>query len=196
MRFFNLKFLALFSIWDFFFFLIISLIFLLISLSGSSIRKSENFIVILPCSFLLKFFFQILSWVFLLIFSQSLLYIMRYFLAFFSHLQFPRCSSPRYFTVTTLTSISGITASDCFLFSTPPHRLFLFYRYYISCACVFVKLLQLWPYGLPPRLLCPWDFPGKKTEGDCHAFLQGTFPTWGSNSHPYVSCIGRCVIRN
>ena len=111
----------------FYFSLIISPIFLLISLSGSSIRKSENFIVILLCSFLLKFFFKyclgfFFFFFFFFLFSQPLLYIMRYSLAFFSHLQFPRCSSPRYFTVTTLTSITGITASDCFCFSPPPPR--------------------------------------------------------------------------
>ena len=27
------------------------------------------------------------------------------------------------------------------------------------------------------RLLCPWNFPGKKTCVGCHAFLQGIFPT-------------------
>ena len=29
-------------------------------------------------------------------------------------------------------------------------------------------------------LLCPWNFPGKNTRGDCHFFLQGMFPTQGS----------------
>ena len=33
------------------------------------------------------------------------------------------------------------------------------------------------------RLLCPWDFPGKITGVDCHALLQGVFPTQGSNWH-------------
>ena len=33
----------------------------------------------------------------------------------------------------------------------------------------------------PPRLLCPWDFPGKNTGVGCHFFLQGTFPIQGSN---------------
>ena len=33
----------------------------------------------------------------------------------------------------------------------------------------------------PARLLCPWDFAGKNTEMGCHLFLQGTFPTQGSN---------------
>ena len=38
------------------------------------------------------------------------------------------------------------------------------------------------PRGLQPsRLLCPWDSPGKNTGVDCHAFLQGIFPTLGSN---------------
>ena len=33
----------------------------------------------------------------------------------------------------------------------------------------------------PTRLLCPWDFPGKRTGVVCHALLQGTFLTQGSN---------------
>ena len=31
------------------------------------------------------------------------------------------------------------------------------------------------------RLLCPWDFPGKNIGVGCHGFLQGIFPTQGSN---------------
>ena len=39
-----------------------------------------------------------------------------------------------------------------------------------------------WPGGLQPaRLLCPWDSPGKNTGVGRHAFLQGIFPTQGSN---------------
>ena len=37
------------------------------------------------------------------------------------------------------------------------------------------------PWTAPPRLLCPWDFPGKDTGVICHFFLQGIFPTQGSN---------------
>ena len=33
----------------------------------------------------------------------------------------------------------------------------------------------------PPRLLCPWDFPGKSTEVGCHFLLQRIFPTQGLN---------------
>ena len=32
-----------------------------------------------------------------------------------------------------------------------------------------------------PRLLCPWDSPGKNTGVGCHLFLQGIFLTQGSN---------------
>ena len=32
-----------------------------------------------------------------------------------------------------------------------------------------------------PRLLCPWDFPGKNTGVGCHALLQGIFLTQGPN---------------
>ena len=36
----------------------------------------------------------------------------------------------------------------------------------------------------PPGSSGPWDFPGKNTRVDCHFFLQGIFPTQGSN--PYL----------
>ena len=42
-------------------------------------------------------------------------------------------------------------------------------------------LTLLWPHGLPARVLCPWDFPGKNTGVGCHFLLQGIFPTQGSN---------------
>ena len=41
---------------------------------------------------------------------------------------------------------------------------------------VFVTL-----WTVAPRLLCPWDSPGKNTGMGCHALLQGIFPTQGSN---------------
>ena len=42
---------------------------------------------------------------------------------------------------------------------------------------------SLRPLGLQPaRLLRPWDSPGKNPGMSCHALLQGTFPTQGSNS--------------
>ena len=38
------------------------------------------------------------------------------------------------------------------------------------------------PHGLEPaRLFCSWNSPGKSTGVGCHAFLQGNFPTQGSN---------------
>ena len=43
-------------------------------------------------------------------------------------------------------------------------------------------LATLWT--LPTRLLCPWDFPGKNTELDCHSLVQGIFPTQGLNPSP------------
>ena len=41
----------------------------------------------------------------------------------------------------------------------------------------------LWTIAPPPRLLCPWDSPGKNPGVGCHALLQGIFPTQGSNLH-------------
>ena len=36
----------------------------------------------------------------------------------------------------------------------------------------------------PTRLRHPWDSPGKNTGVGSHSFLQGIFPTWGSNPGP------------
>ena len=37
-------------------------------------------------------------------------------------------------------------------------------------------------WTIAPRLLCPWDSPGKNTGGGCHFLLQGMFLTQGLNS--------------
>ena len=41
-----------------------------------------------------------------------------------------------------------------------------------------------------PRLLCPWDFPGKITRVGCHFLLQGIFPT--QESSPRFLCLPHC----
>ena len=68
-----------------------------------------------------------------------------------------------------------------------------FHSYICVCMCVCIhtymhaKSLQLClalfnPMDCsPPKLLCPWDSPGKNTDVGCHAFLQGIFPTQGLN---------------
>ena len=40
---------------------------------------------------------------------------------------------------------------------------------------------------LPTRLFCPWDSPGKNSRAGCPVFLQGIFPTQGSNLLSLVS---------
>ena len=37
------------------------------------------------------------------------------------------------------------------------------------------------PWTAAPRLLCPWDFPGKNTGVGCHFLLQRIFLTQGLN---------------
>ena len=47
-----------------------------------------------------------------------------------------------------------------------------------------VKVTQLSPTlcdPMVPRLLCPWNSPGKNTGVGCHVLLQGIFLTQGSN---------------
>ena len=47
----------------------------------------------------------------------------------------------------------------------------------LTCVCFFAT-----PWTAAPRLLCPWDFPGKNTGVGRHFFLQGILLTHGSNS--------------
>ena len=55
----------------------------------------------------------------------------------------------------------------------------------LACPVASVVSDSLRPYGLKPaRLLCPWNFPGKNAGVGCHALLQGTLLTQGSN--PYL----------
>ena len=59
------------------------------------------------------------------------------------------------------------------------------------CVCVYARARvlshsvmsdSLRPHGLqPPRLLCPWDSPGKNPGVGCHFLLQGIFPIQGLN---------------
>ena len=56
------------------------------------------------------------------------------------------------------------------------------------CVCVRAShcyvwfFVTLWTVAPPaPRLLCPWDRPGKNTGMACHFLLQGIFPKQGSN---------------
>ena len=37
------------------------------------------------------------------------------------------------------------------------------------------------PWTRAPRLLCPWDSPGRSTGAGSHFLLQGIFPTQGLN---------------
>ena len=39
----------------------------------------------------------------------------------------------------------------------------------------------LTPWTVAHQVPCPWSFPGKNIEVGCHFFLQGIFPTQGSN---------------
>ena len=65
------------------------------------------------------------------------------------------------------------------------------YVYYVrmhACQVASAVSNSVQLYGLQPaRLLCPWDSPGKDTGVSYHAFLQGIFPTQGSNS--FLLCL-------
>ena len=47
--------------------------------------------------------------------------------------------------------------------------------YFTLCVCVSHLIMS--NSLQPPRLLCPWDSPGKNTGVGCHFLLQGIFPT-------------------
>ena len=57
------------------------------------------------------------------------------------------------------------------------------FNLYVGCLWCWCSAVSdfLQSCGLkPPRLLFPWDFPGKNTGVSCHFFLQGIFLTQGS----------------
>ena len=51
----------------------------------------------------------------------------------------------------------------------------------LSCFSRVWLCATLWTVA--PRLLWPWDSPGKNTGAGCHALLQRIFPTQGLNLH-------------
>ena len=60
---------------------------------------------------------------------------------------------------------------------------------FVLCAKSLQSCLTLCdsPWTATPRLLCPWDSPGRNTGVGCHFLLQGFFPTQRWN--PCVLCI-------
>ena len=46
----------------------------------------------------------------------------------------------------------------------------------------------------PPRILSPWDFPGKDTAVGYNFLFQGIFPTQRLNHVSWISCIGRQIL--
>ena len=51
------------------------------------------------------------------------------------------------------------------------------------CVCARAQSLQSCLTLCDPRLLCPWDSPGKNSGVHCHALFQGIFPSQASNLH-------------
>ena len=49
------------------------------------------------------------------------------------------------------------------------------------CCTMLRRFSQAWLFAtlwtVAPRLLCPWDSPGKNAGVGCRALLQGIFPT-------------------
>ena len=58
------------------------------------------------------------------------------------------------------------------------------YSFVLSCFSCFWLFATSWTVA--PRLLCPWDFPGKNTEVGCHFPLKRIFLTQGLNPHLLV----------
>ena len=73
---------------------------------------------------------------------------------------------------------------------------------FLVCVRVLCRLVvsnSLQPHGLyPPKLLCPWNFPGKNPGAACHFLLQGIFPTQGLKLHllglHFCVCISRQIL--
>ena len=99
------------------------------------------------------------------------------------HSVIPKVSSPTSFVFSSPEMQKTYIPNILIKCNNETHRL-------LTCFSVNTCLLtqssdSLQPHGLQPaRFLCrPWDSPGKNTGVDCHALLQGIFPTQGLNQH-------------
>ena len=63
-------------------------------------------------------------------------------------------------------------------------NVFIIFIMFLSLAPCSIMSDSLRCFGLQPaRLLCPWNFSGKKTGMGYHFLCQGIFPTQGLNLH-------------
>ena len=85
------------------------------------------------------------------------------------------------------TTLEWFFYEDMILFFFPYAALeisHLSYHIILGCSVLRLSVMSdsVRPHGLQPtRLLRPWDSPVKNTGVGYHAFLQGIFPTQGSN---------------
>ena len=56
-----------------------------------------------------------------------------------------------------------------------------------ACELNPVQLIEAPQIAACPRLLCPWNSPGKSIRVGCHALLQGIFLGQGSNPCPLLA---------
>ena len=68
----------------------------------------------------------------------------------------------------------------------------LFYIY--VCIYILAHHISAVPWAVVPRLLCPWNFPGKDTGAGCHYLLQGIFRPRSQTNTSFISCIGRQIL--
>ena len=95
---------------------------------------------------------------------------------------------------------SSITISGrIFLLSIESFTAFLRYLHFQNMYwCVISHLVipnSLQLYELyPPKLLCPWNFPGKSTGMGNHTLLQVIFQAHGSNPLCCIFCIDKWIV--
>ena len=76
------------------------------------------------------------------------------------------------------------------------------YKWGRCVLCHSVMSDSVWPRGLqppgsslqPPRLLCPWDSPGKNSEWDAMPSSRGSSRPRDQTHIYYISCIGTSAI--
>ena len=84
-----------------------------------------------------------------------------------------------------------VTAGHWVVFPALYCRFPLFILYVVSIVYIWDRLVLFCcsvvsdsfstPWAIAPRLLCPWDHPGKNTGVGCHFPLQGILLTQGSH---------------
>ena len=94
---------------------------------------------------------------------------------------FRQGTQPDIITVNSEVSLMGICSKSLKMCGSPEAQVQTSFAVFCLVISVMSDSCDPMDCSLPGSSFCPWDSPGKYSGMDCHALLQGIFPTQGSN---------------